>query len=419
MINSVRACSMIVSFLLIIPTNVFAADASAPQSLVVFAKHDGDADGETDRQATFIRQELSQDGRFQVVDDGIARDVISYHGNPGSSEQARLAREEVNQARTRYFAFQYDEAFAHIDRALAMLTSLDVADVGALLWEAHLTRGVIAKAMKNDAQAATSFAEAIKLNPLANLDPQFFSPSVVQLYDQQKQIIASGPVGSLQIDSDPQVAEVFVNGIFHGVTPVTLSDLPVGEYILRLDANRYESIARKVVVTADATALVQEKLRWTGKKKDASPEEQNAEAELRQGLSLADALKVDRVVMVNADQDAGGFRLTSRVIDREFRTSLKPKAVLYHQDEAALKLKDFSTDVVAQASQNIRRTPTELIDPAGSGDVRLLMAERKQLHKRPLFWGGVGGLAAGAIIGGILVGTSGGSDSGDLRVRFR
>jgi PEGA domain len=59
------------------------------------------------------------------------------------------------------------------------------------------------------------------------------------------------PPGSLAIDSDPQGAQVSVNGRGVGSTPLVLNDLPAGTHLVRVEANGYQAWAWTARVVAN------------------------------------------------------------------------------------------------------------------------------------------------------------------------
>ncbi|MDD1728022.1 MAG: PEGA domain-containing protein [Methanospirillum sp.] len=60
-------------------------------------------------------------------------------------------------------------------------------------------------------------------------------------------------IGSLQIQSEPADAQVFLDHVFQGITPVTLSYLGPGEYTLTLQKNGYASYVSRVQVVGGQT----------------------------------------------------------------------------------------------------------------------------------------------------------------------
>jgi len=62
--------------------------------------------------------------------------------------------------------------------------------------------------------------------------------------------------GSLAIESDPVNARVFINGEAVGVTPLVLTEVPVGSRALRLEADDHNSWSSTVRVVADKETRV-------------------------------------------------------------------------------------------------------------------------------------------------------------------
>ena len=67
-------------------------------------------------------------------------------------------------------------------------------------------------------------------------------------------------VGTLQVGSVPSGAEVFVNGVSQGRTPLTLHGLPPGSRVVRLDMPGYERWSWSVAVVANKRTPVSVKL---------------------------------------------------------------------------------------------------------------------------------------------------------------
>ncbi|MCL0088559.1 PEGA domain-containing protein, partial [Dehalococcoidia bacterium] len=67
------------------------------------------------------------------------------------------------------------------------------------------------------------------------------------------------PTGSLSITSEPSGAEVYVDGLFRGHTPLTLEELPPRPYLLWVRLEGYEDWEKRVVVrAAETTSLLAE-----------------------------------------------------------------------------------------------------------------------------------------------------------------
>jgi len=69
--------------------------------------------------------------------------------------------------------------------------------------------------------------------------------------------------GTLAITTDPEKANVFIDNVFKGVTPLTLTDTPSGYHVLRFTYPGYDDYLTSVTVDAEKTVLVQAALRNT------------------------------------------------------------------------------------------------------------------------------------------------------------
>ena len=66
--------------------------------------------------------------------------------------------------------------------------------------------------------------------------------------------------GTLVVKSDPQGAEVSINGVVHGRTPLMIRDLGAGSRVLRLDLPGYERWSWAVAVVGNKRTPVTVKL---------------------------------------------------------------------------------------------------------------------------------------------------------------
>jgi len=66
--------------------------------------------------------------------------------------------------------------------------------------------------------------------------------------------------GALLVKSEPQGAEVSINGVVHGRTPLVIQDLGAGSRVLRLDLAGYQRWSWAVAVMANRRTPVTVKL---------------------------------------------------------------------------------------------------------------------------------------------------------------
>jgi hypothetical protein len=392
--------------------------AAATSSAAILPRMDGDMDGESRDLADALSDLMRLMTDHHIVDGAKARQIAEYEGDvpaAGSGEIHSL----IARAKENHFAFKRKAAQRDIDRAILLLVGklLD-REMGPVALDAYLSKAMIAISGGDDASAGEGLGRALAIDPLLDLSGKDYPPSLKEKLDAIKAERDAGNYGVLSVKSRPAAAEVYLNGIMQGVTPVELEGLPTGEYSLVVAANRYAPDERMVSVLPDRTVKVKSKLKWA---KDSKASDGGADSSVRGALDMADALKVDRVVMVDADTGSdGSLAISAQVVDRALRTGLKPLVLPevmpeYKHDQVA----EMANMIVDQLGADPLENPTEMIDPIGEGDPIVLGKRKKPLVKQPLFWGIVGTLVAGAIAGGIAASMSGGPGKGDLKVSFK
>ncbi len=395
----------------------------APRSVAVQPMLDGDADEESREIASAVGSALRMATGHHIIDANTAAKVLSYRDpseplNGGVAE----ASAELARAKEHYFAFRYKDAEQELNKAIAALSQArGDAEAGQMLVDAYVTRAVVAKSRGDAAQARKSFEAALVIHPALALSAQEYPPSLVSLFEEVKKSRAGAPAGVLSVKSSPQAAEVFLNGISRGVTPLTISALPAGGYSLAVKADRYIPLERNVTVAAGKTLSLDEKLIWDkkGKERTGHANTDDPSIELRQGLQIADALKAEKVILIDADAKDSAVQVRARAVDRALRAGQRAVAIKkLAQDTRNEQLAEMVAALADQIDANITSDPAKQLDPLGEGDPVLLGKRKQPLTRKPLFWAAVGTAAVGAIVGGILAAMSGGDSTGSVRVNF-
>jgi len=395
------------------------------RSVAVQPVMDGDSDERSRELAAALGDALRISTPHHVVASDVAANIVGYRAEgeaPGSqySEAASL----IAEAKEHYFNFRYKDAEGALADAVSILESASDPYEGApLLLDAYLSSALIANSKREKNAAREALGRALELNPLLELNREDYPPSFVALMGEVRAPLNSAPKGSLFVRSLPDGAEVRVNGIDHGVAPLTLEGLPVGSYSVVIAANRYAPKQQSVTVAAGERTDVKAKLRWSKRKRRSggSREATDAAKTVREGVRIAGLLKVDKVILVDADLSGeGSMDVTARTVDRALRAGQRPLVVKgVNSEQRERQLAEMVAGLADEIEVDVAEHPTGTIDPFGEGDPLLLGRRRKPLVKQPLFWGGVGAVAIGAIVGGIIASMSGGSDTGSIKVSFK
>ena len=403
----------------IVPCPAFAGKKLAVA--VVAAKHGGAASQE---MSSSLRKAFSQDSRFHVIDQQLVGQVSDYHRGEHrvSPSRFRAASDYLARAQHHYFTMNYEEARAEASRAITILNKnpASLSEKGQLLFDALMTKALIVRALKDEAALQGVLAEAAKINSAKKLDRRTYPPSVVKSFEKARHKVSEHGTGSIKVTTRPGVAEVYLNGIMSGVTPLEIKDLPVGYYALMIKTNKYRSITKRVSVKSGRTKRISERLDWTGNS-SAGGAGVNGRNEIDEALRVATVMKADRAVLISASTTSnGGGVARARLVDRRYKAAYRPIVVHYGASDKATSLAEFAEEISGMLKRDLATDPASLSDPGGTADPILLGKGKNRIISSPILWGAVGAAVVGGVIGGVLAATGGGSSkTGNLRVNFQ
>ena len=388
----------------------------AATSIVVQPVHNGSFDEASDKTAQVLREKLGEKKFLTLIDPEKVAAVLAYYKNSqkSGSPQISQVQELLERAKEHYFQFAYADANAELTKAIEIFNTDPklISKEGQTFFDSYITLALNDAAQKKKTEAIAHFKNALHLNPLYQLDAKAFAPSIQKLFQQAKEEVEKEGAGDVEIRSDPKVADIYINGIYQGVAPLKLSALPEGTYSLSFQANNYQSVDQKFSLKAGEKLKLHQKLYWGGAKK-----EEKALHQIEEGLRIAELLKTDKVLMVDVEGDV----VATRLVDRRFKAGHTPIFISLKSNTENLEtqLNKLVELVTAQTQLNLLKNPQAYLDPKGVGDPILLGKRHRKISKGILF-GGLGVIAAGGILAGILL--SGGSSTpstGSLAVSFK
>lgn len=402
----------------IIPCPAFAAKKLSVA--VVAAKHGGASSEEI---SSSLRDAFSQDSRFHVIDQQLVGQVTDYHRGEriGTPSQFRAATDFLARAQHHYFTMNYEDARAEATRAIALLkqNSASLNMKGQLLFDALMTNALVARALGDETELNTTLVEAAQLNSAQKLDRRTYPPSVVNAFNEARKTVASRGTGSIKVTTRPGVAEVYLNGMMSGVTPLEISDLPAGEYAVMIKTNKYRPVTKRVAVQPGKTNRISERLDWTGNSNSGRAGVDGLH-EIDEALRTATLMKADRAVLISASTTSDGGIARARLVDSHYKAAYRPIVVHYGASDRAESLAAFADEIAGTLKRDLATDPASLSDPSGTADPILLGKGKKKIYKSPIFWGVIGTAVAGGVVGGVLAATMGGSsNTGNLRVNFQ
>lgn len=409
--------------LFFIPLIAFSTSAFAnpkhQTSIVVQSLRGGSSEEASQKTAEILRQKLGEATSLYIVEPDKVDAVLKYYENYSFSSNppsTQTAKDMLSRAKEHYFQFAFSESEAELNKVIEIFKyqpGLVFRD-GQVLIDSWMTLGLAYAAKKEETKAIQAFQEVLTLAPNTQLDSKAFAPSIRKLFEAAKEEEGEVKKGSLVIVGEPKVTEIYLNGIYQGVSPLTLSSLPAGEYALSFRAHNYQPFEHSVRLEAGEKRILQHKLYWEGVQKQKSAP---VLSEIEKGLMIAELLKVDKVLLVDVEKEGIGTRL----IDRSYRASHKPIFISLKENAEGLEenIGKLVRLIFAQTQLNLLKNPQAHLDPNGIGDPILLGASRRKISKKVLF-GGFGALGIGGVLAAVL--SAGGSSSpntGTVVLNFR
>jgi hypothetical protein len=218
-------------FWFLVATGLAISHAAAPTELVVIGLHVGRLSTQDSIETTErITQAAGDVSGFQLVDPDEVRSRLRGRGSRISNEalqahgQAMLSEGRV--------LFEHADLESAQERILESVEALEHALAGATdskaLVDALLAQGNLGLSMGDIGLAQASFKRVIQLDASRELDPVYYPPKVVQLFDSVRSQVLAVPVGSIAVDFQDPSAEVYVDGRYRGEGPQTIQDMVPG-----------------------------------------------------------------------------------------------------------------------------------------------------------------------------------------------
>ncbi len=197
-----------------------------------------------------LRYELKNSKKFLVYSRSEMQQVLN-HTLHEEKVAVRQINQFVNQAKKLYDDFKFKAAAQVMQEAMKVVPLFDAApNILHNISEAYLTQALILFALEKDEEAKVTFLNAAALDPIRNLEPYLYPPTVIERFNQAKKDFRRIQEESLRIESNPPVAEVFVEGKRQGTTPITLKNLPLGVQKIRIIKAGYDPWEKRLMIVS-------------------------------------------------------------------------------------------------------------------------------------------------------------------------
>lgn len=404
-------------------SRAWAALPRGIKSVVVWETEDGIEDEASRKTADILRQRLSTETPLHVIDPKKVREVLAYYKDYQHSPkdvQIEEAKSLLARGKEHYYHFAFVEAGAELKKSIRIFESNPhfTPSAGQTLVDSWIMLALVHAATREKEKAVENFQKVLALAPFYKLDEKGFAPSVRKLFQKAREKLPDLPPGEIRIKSDPKVAEIYLNGIYQGISPMVLSELPSGNYFLSVRANHYQSNEGNVSLQPGEKIMFRPKLSWRGPNPPKSGQTPNESfSQIEEGLRIAKLLKADKVIWVDVDP---GW-ITCRMVDRKYRTSHKPIVIPLNTKTVDWEenFKHLVPLLLAQTELDLTNRPLADFDVEGNTDPILLGKRRRKIPKGVVF-GGLGALSVGGVVIGLLA--AGGSKSpntGEIFLSFK
>lgn len=304
--------------------NVLAAGTERV-SVAVFAVPK-DASGNRNAAAigALLRQHIKSRPLLKLIEPGR---ILAGDQRFGPESLLDRAREALADGQRLYDGMSLDESIARFGQAISLFEQTgplldDLADLKIAL--AYLGAALTLRGSADE--GLSTFAELLVLDPA--FSPQGFTPLITKLFERAISQSSQHATGKLEIYTTPPNAAVFVDGVYRGVSPITLDSIAVGKHFLRIEKHGYAPYGGPVEITTEQNLTSQTRLKSITRGDELRDLLARAGSGVAQGgmnghlRELARLLICDALVVVNVSQSGKDISVHGGVYARESATRI-------------------------------------------------------------------------------------------------
>ena len=389
------------------PASSGSASSKAPRLRVTIAVLPG-SDASEDLQVALQRdlgEALRKNARLDMKDLDVR---LAEFAQEMPFDQVELARTTLQKGKDALFKMEVDNAILQlsdaVDQLIAVLPYIkkqELADAMMAVAVAHYQKGKTAPMQQ-------ALKRLLTWRPNHTPDPAQVPPQMNDAIESVRQQVGQLPRADLKVTSEPSGAQVFVDGDYIGVAPLTVPGLAVGEHYVTLKKLGYKRGLRVAQVKESGGSPVLGKLQRN--EKYLLVEQAIAKVAPQMGQSpidtvvdnLRETLFLDQTVFIKVKKLAGDevelgaylYDLRSRRLLNQQTSKLRAPAGV----PAAGALASVSDRLYTGVSYDGGlQAPVDAPPPAP--------ADTRPLYKRWWFWAAVGVIAVGTVTA-IAVGAS-------------
>ncbi|MCB1215057.1 MAG: PEGA domain-containing protein [Deltaproteobacteria bacterium] len=383
--------------------------------VVVLEVNDGNSKPkDIERVGDTLRDELQLLPRFQTLSKQETEAFFINHPDVlASSEGGELLNRYLEEGLSFFKDLQFKDAIGILSNTIDSFrrAKKPLAENFQLV-DAYLSLGNVYMASKQKKQALDSFKEAVRLDPDREITTRYYSPNTVREFTEaKKEKLGKTKSTKLEIFSSPSKADVYINGVNRGQTPLKIDFFPTGEHYVLLKKPGYEPSARKIELKESA---FREKIPLNKiESRNSAPRGfevksvGDVEEQVKVASRIGNAMKVDKVMLVSVIPVGYNHKITARMIDMAYQASHKQKSIdvlnLPKDTRAASKV--LAKDLEEKSYADLAK------DPKKYADTDVLVIGKRKKKSKALLYGLLGVLAAGGATAGLLLRGGGSNES--------
>jgi hypothetical protein len=401
---------VVVALALLVTTGAHAGSGASVVTIAIPA--DGQSVQAAVRVARLADEVWSRDEGIVLLD----LERVLEGGEPPWVEKLMEARTSAHKGKQAMGSLELSVAAdAYADAVVKLEQSVaGLADLTGLV-DALVQQGAVYVLLGDARAARASFARALALDPAYSLSREGVSPRVVFAFETAMKDARGTGRGSLTVYSTTGAAEVWIDGVFRGISPFTV-DINVGRHYVRVVRDGYVAFGTGVDVKRGSEASVQASLRPAArlaKLEELSLRVARDKEKITAVAELAAALQVDQLLAILVEDDNGSALLTATLVDGVSGRQLVRASRAFATGDAFFErdVRVFLDDKVRRAQGAAGGQPTakaanvaDMPDAAGS----LLPGKADDVKTPPSVTGGwalvgiASALAVNAIVCGIV-----------------
>ena len=209
----------------LVPHLVLTA-SGGPSIAVLAVGLDPRAQGQLGALEAAAEGALTRAGRFTVVP---VQDVANPAAGRGRKEKLAEARAKVREGRRALDELDNVKATDALIEALAALRRTDLSRTFSELIDGWMLKAAAHATGGESGPAKKDIEAVLALSPATELSPAFFSADLVKYGEAQRKPVTRG---ELTVRTEPPGAQVWLDGVYRGGSPVTVGGLPSTRHLV-------------------------------------------------------------------------------------------------------------------------------------------------------------------------------------------